>query len=54
MDKEKLISRKYTVLKEIDRITEILEEDPYNKIYNSKLSTMTKQLTNISKAIHAY
>lgn len=54
MDKEKLISRKYKILKEIDRITEILEEDPYNKIYNGKLSTMTKQLTNVSKAINAY
>lgn len=54
MDKEKLISRKYVILKEIDRLTEILEEKPYDKLYNSKLSTMTKQLTNVSKAIHAY
>jgi hypothetical protein len=54
MDKEKLISRKYVILKEIDRITEILEEDPYNKIYNSKLSVMAKQLSNINKAVHAY
>jgi len=54
MQKDYLISRKYEVLNEITRINEVLHDNQYNKMYNGKLSVMTKQLRNINIAINAY
>ncbi len=54
MGKDQLRSDKFVILEEINKVSEELREDRYDKHLNARLQLLAKQVRNLSTAINAY
>jgi len=54
MGKDELIADRYTLLDEINKISEKLTDNRYDRHLNTELETLAKQVRSLTTAIKAY
>lgn len=54
MGKDELIGDRYSLLDEMNKIAERLEDDRYNERLNTKQQTLARQIRSLTTAINAY